>query len=79
MIVKNFEFKRLKKETFSFFLFYGDNQAFKDELINLLTKERNISKTIYYEHEILKNTDHFFETIKIRFSCFDLNIWDFFI
>ena len=51
--------KKFKKETFSFFLFYGDNQAFKDELINLLTKERNVSKTIYYEQEILKNTNLF--------------------
>ena len=70
MIVKNFEFKKLKKEIFSFFLFYGDNQAFKDELINLLIKERNVSKTIYYEHEILKNTNLFFETISSK-SFFD--------
>ena len=72
MIVKNFEFKRLKKETFSFFLFYGDNQAFKDELINLLTKERNISKTIYYEHEILKNTSP--NKFEITFLCRRIDI-----
>ena len=70
MIVKNFEFKKLKKETFSFFLFYGDNQAFKDELINLLIEERKVSKTIYYENEILKNTNLFFETISSK-SFFD--------
>ena len=60
MIIKNFEFKKLKKETFSFFLFYGDNQAFKDELINIFNKERNVKKTIYYEHEILKNNIRLF-------------------
>ena len=70
MIVKNFEFKRLKKETFSFFLFYGDNQAFKDELINLLAKEKKVSKTSYYEHEILKDINLFFETISSK-SFFD--------
>ena len=42
MIVKNFEFKKIKKEIFSFFLFYGDNQAFK-ELYDLSNKKNKIN------------------------------------
>ncbi len=70
MIVKNFEFKKVKKKTFNFFLFYGDNEAFKDELIHLLIRERSVPKTIYYEHEILKDVNLFFETISSK-SFFD--------
>ena len=44
MIVKNFEFKNIEKDKFNYFLFYGDNQAFKDELINLLAEKKKASK-----------------------------------
>ncbi len=66
MIVKNFEFKNIEKDKFNYFLFYGDNQAFKDELINLLAEKKKASKTIHYEHEILKDVNFFFETISSK-------------
>ena len=66
MIIKNFEFKNIDKKQFNFFLFYGDNQVFKDELISLLFKEKNVPKTVYYEDEVLKDTNLFFETISSR-------------
>ena len=66
MIVKNFEFKKFKKEAYNFFLFYGDNQAFKNELINLLAKEKKVSKTVHYEQDILGDTNLFFETISSK-------------
>ncbi len=70
MIIKNYEFKKLKLDAFNFFLFYGENEGYKKEIINLLSEKKNQNKTIYFEEEILSNPENFFETI-LSESLFD--------
>ena len=63
MIIKNFEIDKIKKSSSKYFLFYGDNQGLKDEIIDLLKNEKKLQKDIYYESEILKNVESFISSI----------------
>ena len=64
MILKTFELDKVDLKKTSFYLFYGQNQGHKDELINKKFKKIFLEKTYYYEEsEILANTDSFFDNI----------------
>ena len=70
MIIKNFEIDKIKKTKAQFFLLYGDNQGFKNEIISLLKLEKKINADVYYEAEILKDISNFTNTILSK-SFFD--------
>ena len=64
MILKTFELKKIKLEKFKFFLLYGNNKGFIDEIIEDYLKPllcKNIHN--YDENEILQNTNNFKEDI----------------
>ena len=70
MIIKSFEIDKIKKTQAQFFLLYGDNQGFKNEIISLLKHEKKINADVYYEAEILKDISNFTNTILSK-SFFD--------
>ncbi len=60
MIVKSFEINKKKFENFRFFLLYGNNRGFIEEIIqNTLKPALPKNSYDYDENEILKNTDSF--------------------
>ena len=70
MIIKSFEIDKIKKTQAKFFLLYGDNQGFKNDIISLLKLNKEINADVYYEAEILKDTSNFTNTILSK-SFFD--------
>ena len=70
MIIKSFEIDKIKKTQAQFFLLYGDNQGFKNEIIYLLKLKKKINADVYYEAEILKDISNFTNTILSK-SFFD--------
>ena len=71
MILKTFELKKIKLNSYRFFLIYGNNKGFIEEII-----EDNLKPILfeniynYDENEILQNSDNFKEDILSR-SFFD--------
>jgi DNA polymerase-3 subunit delta len=64
MIKKAFEINKIDFEKEKFFLFYGENEGFKNEIIknNIeLNNKKNIYR--YDEKEILDNKENFFSSI----------------
>ena len=63
MIVKAFEFNKINLKTNKFFLLYGENSGFKDEIIKKI--EKNFTNNIfrYDEKEILENKENFLNGI----------------
>ena len=71
MILKSFELNKLKLDNHNFYLFYGDNEGLKEEVIKNLFENRYQDKIYRYEEkEILDNTIDFFSTILTK-SFFD--------
>ena len=64
MIVKHFELEKFSKQEYNYFLFYGENQGLKTELIKN-NFEKIFLETIYRydEKEILNDKENFFEGI----------------
>ena len=60
MIIKYFELDKISKQKFNYFLFYGENQGLKSELIKN-NFENNFKEKIhrYDEKEILNNKERF--------------------
>jgi DNA polymerase-3 subunit delta len=71
MILKSFEINKLKLDSYSFFLFYGNNEGLKEEIIKNLF-EKNYSGKVhrYEEKEILDNKINFFDSVLTK-SFFD--------
>ena len=71
MIIKSFELNKLKLNNYTFYLFYGDNDGLKEEIIKNLF-EKNYQNKIhrYEEKEILDNINDFFNSILTK-SFFD--------
>jgi len=71
MILKSFELPKIKLNNYKFYLFYGDNEGFKEENIKYLF-EKNYQDKIhrYEEREILDNSNIFFNSILTK-SFFD--------
>ena len=71
MIIKHFEISKINLKKYDYFLFYGDNEGLKEEVIvNLF--EINYPNKIhkYEEKEILDNKSGFFENVLTK-SFFD--------
>ncbi|MDA7750770.1 DNA polymerase III subunit delta [Candidatus Pelagibacter sp.] len=63
MIVKSFEIKKIIGKH-KFFLFYGENQGFKNQLIDDEFKKKNLESCYFYEeNEILNNKETFFSNL----------------
>jgi len=71
MIIKSFEANKLNTLKQNFFLFYGENEGFKNQIINN-EFENFFKKNIYRyeEKEILNNKENFFNNITTK-SFFD--------
>ena len=64
MIIKSFEINKINFKKNNFFLFYGENEGLKKEIIENNFKNNYQKKTFYYdESEILNNKSNFFEEI----------------
>ena len=70
MIVKSFEIKNKKDN--KFFLFYGENQGYKNQVIDEEFKKKNTENIYYYEeNEILNNKENFFTNLLTK-SFFEI-------
>jgi DNA polymerase-3 subunit delta len=64
MIIKSFEVKNIDFKVKKFFLFYGENQGHKNQVIKEEFKKHYKENIYYYEEsEILNNEENFFENI----------------
>ncbi len=64
MIVKNYELNKINMENYNLFLFYGENEGHKNEIIGkLYSKLANYKKIKYEENEILENLENFISEI----------------
>ena len=71
MILKSFELDKLKLDNHNFYLFYGNNEGLKEELIKNLFGKKYLDKIHRYEErEILDNENDFFNSILTK-SFFD--------
>ena len=63
MIIKSFNLKDLRESKSNFFLFYGENEGQKDEVIySIFLKDFKGEVVKYDENQILENKDIFLET-----------------
>ena len=62
MIVKSYEINKLDLNKNKLILFYGKNEGFKNEILNIIIKNKD-EITKYEEKEILDNIDDFIESI----------------
>ena len=71
MILKSFELKNLNLKNYNFYLFYGDNEGLKEEIIKNLFEKSYLGKVHRYEEkEILDNKGNFFSSVLTK-SFFD--------
>ena len=71
MILKSFEIKKIKLNNHKFYLFYGDNDGLKEEIIKNLFEKNYLNKIHRYEEkEILDNSANFFNSVLTK-SFFD--------
>ena len=71
MILKSFELNKLKLNNYNFYLFYGENEGLKEEIINNLFEKNYTNKVYRYEEkEILEKKNNFFNTVLTK-SFFD--------
>ncbi len=71
MILKSFELNKIKLENYNFYLFYGDNSGFKEEIIkNFFEKKYQGNVYRYDEKEVLDNVGNFYNSILTK-SFFD--------
>ncbi len=61
MIIKSYETKKINSYKNKFFLFYGENEGHKSQIINSLI-DNDIEQTIFEEKEILDNPQNFLES-----------------
>ena len=66
MIIKNFELDKINIKNFNLFLFYGDNQGFKDEIVEKICQQKNLKKTLYFEKEVLSDSENFLNSISTK-------------
>ena len=69
MIIKNFELERIKKSNLSLYLFYGQNEGLKKEVLeNCFIKNFKGLVEKYDEKEVIENQEKF--TLKSLISHF---------
>ncbi len=67
MIIKNFEFDKLNLKNKKFFLFYGENQGHKSDIIQKKFKKFYLDNTYQYdENEIISNKENFYNEISSK-------------
>ena len=67
MIIKNYELEKLNIDKNKNFLFYGENQGYKNQIIENKFKKQYKESTFYYEEsEVLSNKETFFNNILSR-------------
>ncbi len=66
MIVKNYEINKIDLKKNHILLFYGDNQGYKEEIIQNICKKKKLKGSLYYEKEILNNLDNFYNLIETK-------------
>ena len=62
MILKSYEINRINQNFKHLILFYGNNEGFKNEALNILNKNKN-NIANYEEKEVLENENSFIENI----------------
>ena len=69
MIIKSFQVEKMTLE-YNFLLFYGENQGYKNQIIEEKFKTKYKENTYYYEEsDILNNKENFFSNILTRSFC----------
>ena len=64
MILKTFDIEKLNFDKYKIFLLYGENQGFKNEVIeNIFKKKIEGTNYFYEENEVLSNQESFFNNI----------------
>mgnify|MGYP006139682189 FL=1 len=64
MIVKSFELNKIDNKKNNFFLFYGENQGHKNQIIDGQFKKKYTENFYYYEEsEIVNNKEYFFNSL----------------
>ena len=64
MIIKSYEIKKINNLKVNFFLFYGENQGLKEEIIQENFKKKYLDKTFtYYENDILNDKTNFYDQL----------------
>ena len=64
MIIKNYELEKLSVDKSKNYLFYGENQGYKNQIIEEKFKKSYKENIFYYEeNEILNNKENFFNNI----------------
>ena len=66
MIIKNYQLENKNIIRYDFFLFYGDNEGFKDEKIKDVCQTTKYAKFLYYEKEVLNDFENFSNTITTK-------------
>ena len=66
MIIKTFELNKVNIKNLNLFLFYGDNDGFKDEIVENICKQKNLKKTLFFEKEVLSNIENFLNSISTK-------------
>ena len=67
MIVKVFELNKIDIKKNNFFLFYGENEGYKNEVIKEKFKKDFLESIYYYEEaDIIINKENFFNNILSR-------------
>ncbi len=64
MIIKNYELSKNNLVNKNFFLFYGENEGYKNEIIDeIILNKKKIKAIKYDENEILDNYENFLENL----------------
>ena len=63
MIIKNFDLQRINLEDFNIFLFYGENEGLKEDIINRVFLKSVETIKRYDENEILEKKDDIISSI----------------
>ena len=72
MIIKNYQLETNNISKHNFFLFYGDNEGFKNEKINFILETTNYKKYSYNEKEVLNNIENFSNSLLTKSFFFIL-------
>ena len=63
MIIKNYELEKNNFLDTKIFLFYGDNEGYKKEIISKIHHKTKFEKFLYYEKDILNDKESFYSSI----------------
>ena len=76
MIVKNFELNKINLEKYNLFLFYGENEGHKNEVINnIFNKLNNYKKIKYDENDIFENYQNFIKSQSLNTESKSIRRW----